>query len=87
MKNQVVALDAIASGLGALFPTPALAVLITHELSLAAGLVLFSASYMERVTTSLAGACISWVRNSEGGRGLHLLGEEQRGWKGPAPPG
>jgi hypothetical protein len=33
----VLALDAISAGLGAMFPTPALAILIMHELTLAAG--------------------------------------------------
>ena len=55
MDKQVVALDAIAAGLGAMFPTPGLSVLIMHELTLAAGLSIFSSAYMERISTSLFG--------------------------------
>ena len=69
MDKQVVALDAIAAGLGAMFPSPALAVVIMHELTLAAGLSIFSGSYIERVSTSMLGATVSWVIfNSFGGR-------------------
>jgi hypothetical protein len=71
MNQAVVALDAIAAGLGAMFPTPALAVLMMHELTLAANLNIFASDYMERITSSLLGATLSWlVFNRAGGKNL-----------------
>lgn len=80
----MLALDAISAGLGAMFPTPALAILIMHELTLAAGLNIFAANYMERVTTSLFGAILSWtVFNKLGGK--HILPNFHDGTFGTVP--
>lgn len=63
LNARTLALDTIASGLGALFPTPLLSVVLVQELALASGLdFLTSSAYIERCATSLLGTTLCWVR-------------------------
>ena len=64
LNARTLALDTIASGWGALFPTPLLAVVLVQELALASGLdFLTSSTYIERCATSLLGTTLCWVRS------------------------
>jgi len=61
MSRSVVALDALAAGLSAMFSTPLISVLLMLEMGLAAGSNVIVENYVERLTSAVFGGVFAWV--------------------------